>query len=99
MEIKITPAVHPYERTKDDFILRGAYSELVMILEKSAKEDGGIFYLEDKLRVWENANIAPTSAKAVAFNLKFRQLVSKSSENITTILRELKANKENWLEG
>lgn len=70
-----------------------------MILEKSSKEDGGMFYLEDKLRVWENENIAPTSPKAVAFNLKFRQLMSKSSENLPIVLHDLKTNKEDWLAG
>lgn len=98
MEIKITQSVHPYEKTKDDFILKGAYSELVMLLVRHERGEGNMFSLEDDIARWERENIPSLSPKALEFCSKFRRSMAAHAGNVAEILRDLRKNKTSWID-
>lgn len=96
MDIKLTQTTHPYERTKDDFIIKGAYSELVMLLEKHVKNGSSMFIFEDDLRRWEAENIPSSSRKALDFSSKVTLALAQNSGNLAVLLRDLSENRDEW---
>ena len=98
MNIQITSPSHPYEKTKDDFVLKGAYSEVIILIEQHIASSSDLFSLERQLSLWERENIPQNSSKAVCFLEKLQKELRQGSGDLRALLRDLKENRAKWLD-
>ena len=97
MKIEVKKITHPFEKTKEDFLVKGAYHELVLMLKKHVESAASPFDLERSISNWERDNVKAGCAPTQSILDFFHQELRRSSGDVSSVLNSLKLAKSKWL--